>query len=77
LYASLLDFVKDSRNMFDHFEKKVKEKLPDVDYKKSKYTGRKRHINDDESDANYHYTYSCHFSEFFDLFELRFFEKIL
>jgi hypothetical protein len=22
LYASLLDFVKDSRNMFDHFEKK-------------------------------------------------------
>jgi hypothetical protein len=29
----------------------VKEKLPDVDYKKSRYTGRKRHINDDESDA--------------------------
>lgn len=49
LYASLSDFVKNSRDMFDHFEKKSKEKLPDVDYKKSKC--RRRHINDDEDDA--------------------------
>ena len=35
--------------MFDHFEEKAKEKLPDVDYKKSRY--RRRHINDDEDDA--------------------------
>lgn len=35
--------------MFDHFEKKAKEKLPDVDYKKSRY--RRRYINDDEDDA--------------------------
>lgn len=50
MYASLLNFVKDSRDMFDHFEKKSKEKLPDVDYKKSRYTGRKMHINGDEND---------------------------
>ena len=35
--------------MFDHFEEKAKEKLPDVDYKKSRY--RRRHISDDEDDA--------------------------
>ena len=49
LYASLSDFVKFSRDVFDHFEEKAKVKLPDVDYKKSRY--RKRHINDYEDDA--------------------------
>ena len=49
LYASLSNFVKVSRDMFDHFEEKAKEKLPDVDYKKSRY--RRRHFNDDEDDA--------------------------
>jgi hypothetical protein len=49
LYASLSDFVKGSRDLFDHFEEQAKDKLPDVDYKKSRT--RRRHINDDEDDA--------------------------
>lgn len=50
-YTSLIltDFVKDSRDAFDHFEKKVKEKLPNVDYKKSR--NRRKHIIDDEDDT--------------------------
>jgi hypothetical protein len=49
LYASLSDFVKSCRDMFDNFEEKAKKKLPDVEYKKSRY--RRRHINDNEDDA--------------------------
>jgi hypothetical protein len=48
LYASLSDFVKGSRDLFDHFEEQAKEKLPDVDYKNSR--SRRRHINEDEDE---------------------------
>ena len=41
LYASLLDFFKGSRDLF---EEQAKEKLPDVDCKKSR--SRRRHIGD-------------------------------
>ena len=51
LYASLSDFVKSSRDSFDHFEEQAKEKLPDVDYKKSRRTSRSRRIGQDEEDA--------------------------
>lgn len=50
MYASLLDFVKGSRDLFDNFEEQAKEKLPDVDYKKSRRS-RKRHTGKDEDDA--------------------------
>jgi hypothetical protein len=51
LYASLSDFVKGSRDLFDHFEEQAKDKLPDVDYKKSRGRSRRRHIGEDEDDA--------------------------
>ena len=51
LYASLSDFVKGSRDLFYQFEEQAKEKLPDVDYKKSRRTSRRRHIGEDEDDA--------------------------
>lgn len=49
LYASLSDFVKGSRDLFDRFEEQAKNKLPDGDYKKSR--NRRRHNNDNEDDA--------------------------
>ena len=48
MYASLSDFVKDSRDLFHNFEEQAKEKLPDVDYKKSR--SRRRHIDDKGED---------------------------